>query len=715
MLDALSDWILTILILLPLVGAVVTGLLRPNGGGAERVGRVALFFSVLTLVATVLMVVMFYGAAGGSAAGQGETALQLNLNWVSDAPLTAEGPAIGRYIDLRYHVGVDGLSLWLIVLSALLTPLCIWGSFTAIRERVVEYYALLLLLEAGVIGVFCARDLLLFYVFFEFTLLPLFFLIGIWGGPQRRYAAAKFFLYTFTGSMLTFAGVLFLAWQAYSLPRDLGGVGYFTFDLETLYRLQLPVNVQWWLFLAMAAGFAVKVPLFPLHTWLPLAHTEAPTAGSVLLAGVLLKLGTYGFLRLSLPMLPEASVAFAPLMGVLAIIGIIYAALAAWVQGDVKKLVAYSSVSHLGFCVLGMFSLKIAGLTGSLLYMVNHGLSTGALFLVVGMVYERYHTREFAKLGGLAKRMPWLAFFLVFFTLTSIGLPGLNGFVSEFLVLVGTFTSAQADAGGAAGPLGVTYAVFAASGIILSAVYMLAMVGRLLFGPLNEPPHTPDTSRGLTPDLTGREIGLLVPIAVACVLLGVWPRPLIDTIQPAAGAQVLAHMRSDHRHLPADVVLGEETGVRRQETGGEGDRLQVTGDSEGTGSAVRVAVPVPVPLREADRLQVAGDSGEDKESGDRRQETGGGGDRLQVAGDSGEDKETGDRSQEAGGGGDRLRVTGDREGTGSAVRVAVPVPVPLRSHETGGTEGDMMTGDASGRVSILHSPFSIRNCTGGAP
>ena len=437
MLDALGDWILTILILLPLSGAVVTGLLRTNGGGTARVGRVAMFFSVLTLAATVLMVVMFYGAAGGSAAGQGDTALELNTSWVTDVPLTVDGPASRRYIDLRYHVGVDGLSLWLIVLTALLSPLCIWGSFTAIRDRVVEYYALLLLLEAAVIGVFCARDLLLFYIFFEFTLLPLFFLIGIWGGPQRRYAAAKFFLYTFTGSMLTFAGVLYLAWQACALPPELGGVNRFTFDLETLYRLRLPANVQWWLFLAMAAGFAVKVPLFPLHTWLPLAHTEAPTAGSVLLAGVLLKLGTYGFLRLSLPMLPEASVAFAPLMGVLAVIGIIYAALAAWVQGDVKKLVAYSSVSHLGFCILGMFSLKNAGLTGSVLYMVNHGLSTGALFLVVGMVYERYHTREFARLGGLAKRMPWLAFFLVFFTLTSIGLPGLNGFVSEFLVLAG--------------------------------------------------------------------------------------------------------------------------------------------------------------------------------------------------------------------------------------------------------------------------------------
>ncbi len=420
-------------------------------------------------------------------------------------------------------------------------PLSIWASFSAIRERVKEYYVLMLLLEAGMIGVFCARDLLLFYIFFEFTLIPLFFLIAIWGGPERRRAAGTFFLYTFAGSMLTFAGVLYLAYQAYALPPSRGGVNIFTFDLEKLYQLQLDPAVQWWLFLAFAAGFAIKVPLFPFHTWLPLAHTEAPTAGSVLLAGVLLKLGTYGFLRFSLPMLPHATVQFAPAMAILAIIGIIYAALVAWVQQDVKKLVAYSSVSHLGFCILGMFSLKTAGLTGSLLYMVNHGLSTGALFLVIGMVYERYHTRDFDRLGGLARPMPWLAFFLIVFTLSSIGLPGMNGFVSEFLVLLGTFTS-RSSANGPVGPLGVAYGVFAALGIILSAVYMLYMCRRLLFGPVKEPPHTPDLSGGLKPDLTPREIGILAPIAVACLVLGVYPNLLIRSIQPAAERQVLARV-----------------------------------------------------------------------------------------------------------------------------------------------------------------------------
>jgi NADH-quinone oxidoreductase subunit M len=300
----------------------------------------------------------------------------------------------------------------------------------------------------------------------------------------------------------------------------------------------LDYNVQWWLFLAFAAGFAIKVPLFPFHTWLPLAHTEAPTAGSVLLAGILLKLGTYGFLRFSLPLFPEASVVFAPLMGVLAVVGIIYAALVAWAQDDFKKLIAYSSVSHLGFCILGMFSLKSAGLSGSLLYMVNHGLSTGALFFVVGMIYERYHTREFDRLGGLGRPMPWLAFFLIFFTLSSIGLPGLNGFVGEFLVLVGTISSATSMTS-SPGPLGVGYAVLAATGIVLSAIYMLYMCRRLLFGSVKEPAGTPDRSSGLSVDLCRREVGVLAPIAFCCLLIGVWPNLLLSSIQPAAEKQVL--------------------------------------------------------------------------------------------------------------------------------------------------------------------------------
>ncbi len=389
-------------------------------------------------------------------------------------------------------------------------------------------------------------------MFFEFTLIPLFFLIGIWGGKERRRAANKFFLYTVAGSVLTFAGMVFLAYFAYR------ATGRFTLNMQTLTALGrdgiIPMDRQWWIFIALAAGFAIKVPLFPFHTWLPLAHTEAPTAGSVILAGVLLKLGTYGFCRVSIPILPDASFQLAPLIATLAIIGIIYAALAAWVQTDIKKLVAYSSVSHLGFCMLGLFSLKVAGVSGGVIYMVNHGLSTGALFLVVGFMYERYHTRDINKIGGLAKVMPWLAFFLVFFTLSSIGLPGLNGFVGEFLVLLGTATSAQVLDGVAPGPLGYGYVIPAALGIILGAVYMLWMCQRVLFGPLMEPPNTPDTSSGLTKDLTRREIAILVPIAVSCLVLGVYPKPMLRDFESAITLNIL---RSGGSSMQAAAVAND--------------------------------------------------------------------------------------------------------------------------------------------------------------
>ena len=526
----LSTWVLTAAIFAPLAGALMLCLM--NVRSHAQIRRGAMFASLAAFGFSLAALRLFYqtpGDDGSPAWKSGRFILSTRVPWLGDTGLLPT-------IDVAYHVGVDGVSIWLVMLTALLTPLAIWASFSGIRERVREYYVLMLLLETGMLGVFCARDLLLFYVFFEFTLVPLYFIIGIWGGPQRRRAASMFFVYTMAGSMLTFAGVLFLACQAYRLPE----IGRFTFDLDTLYGVgrQLDVAVQRWLFLALAAGFAIKVPLFPLHTWLPLAHTEAPTAGSVLLAGVLLKLGTYGFLRLSLPMLPAATIELAPIIGGLAIVGILYGALVAWVQTDVKKLVAYSSVSHLGFCILGMFSLKMAGLTGSLLYMVNHGLSTGALFLVVGMMYERYHTRQVEEIGGLARRMPWLAFFLVFFTLSSIGLPGLNGFVGEILVLFGTFSSHTDLHQQPVGPLGVRYAAVAALGIILGAIYMLWMCERVLFGPLREPPGTPDMSLGQGADLNRREIAILTPIAAACLFIGIWPRPLLDSMQAGLHEQV---------------------------------------------------------------------------------------------------------------------------------------------------------------------------------
>jgi NADH-quinone oxidoreductase subunit M len=534
MVELLSRWILTVVIFAPLAGALMICLMNPRSH--EQIRRAALYASLATLGFTLAALRLFQQAehtSGQVAWKIGQYALSVRVPWLGGSDLLPS-------LDLAYHIGIDGVSIWLVALTALLTPLAIWSSFTAIRERVKEFYVLILLVETGMLGVFCARDLLLFYAFFEFTMAPMYFIVGIWGGPEKRRAAIKFFIYTIAGDALTLAAVLFLAYQAYRTP----GIGVFTFDLDKLYAVgkSLDTSVQVWLFLALSAGFAVKVPMFPLHTWLPLAHTEAPTAGSVILAGLLLKLGTYGFLRMSVPMLPTATLELAAIVATLGVVGIVYGALAAWVQTDVKRLVAYSSVSHLGFVMLGLFSLKMAGLTGSLLYMVNHGLSTGALFLVLGMMYERYHTRSIQEIGGLARRMPWLAFFLVFFTLSSLGLPGLNGFVGEFLVLVGTFSSAATLDGNPAGPLSPAYAVLAATGVVLSAVYLLWMCQRVLFGPLREPAGTPDVSHGLKPDLTRREIAILVPIAAACLLIGVWPRPFIASMQPALQEQIVARV-----------------------------------------------------------------------------------------------------------------------------------------------------------------------------
>ncbi|MDP7069802.1 MAG: NADH-quinone oxidoreductase subunit M [Phycisphaerales bacterium] len=423
---------------------------------------------------------------------------------------------------ITFTLGADSVSMMLILLTALLMPLAILGSFTAVTERIREYYAWLLVLTTAMTGVFLARDLLVFYICFEFTLIPMYFLIAIYGSTNRTWASIKFFIYTFLGSLLALVGFLYVAWASAEHS------GVWSFSIPTLTQFTstaMTSTEQTWVLLALMAGFAVKIPLFPVHTWLPLAHTEAPTAGSVILAGVLLKLGTYGLYRFVLPMVPAAVVEWAPFIAILSIIGILYAALICWVQTDVKKLVAYSSVSHLGFCVLGLFALNPMGLQGSVLYMINHGLSTGALFFLIGMMYERYHTRDMGEIGGLAATMPIWSTFMVFFVLASVGLPGLNGFVSEFLCLIGAFVAG--DAGAYPGVLGPWFAAIAALGMVFAAMYLLIMVGKVVFGPL----RTPAGDHGPLPtDLSTREIIVLVPLALGCILLGVQPDIAIDAM-----------------------------------------------------------------------------------------------------------------------------------------------------------------------------------------
>ncbi len=411
-------------------------------------------------------------------------------------------------LQINYILGVDGLSILLLLLTTFLTPIAILSTWSAIEERVKEFMLFFLLLEIGMVGVFLALDLFLFYIFWEFTLVPMYFLIGIWGGPNRMYAAIKFFLYTMAGSLLMLLAIVYL------------GLQYGTFSVPEILQ-QGPVmgSVQNWLFLAFAAAFAIKVPMWPLHSWLPDAHVQAPTAGSVILAGVLLKMGTYGFLRFNLPLFPDAAVHYAPLMGVLAVIGILYGALVSYPQQDVKKLVAYSSVSHLGFVMLGLFALTAQGVEGAILQMINHGISTGALFLVVGMIYERRHTRDLEQFGGLWKIMPIYGALTLITTLSSMGLPGLNGFVGEFNILLGAFGSKALGS-----PL---YAAFAAAGVIFAAVYMLYMFQKIFLGPVKH-----EVNKTLQ-DLSLREIITLVPLIVLMFWIGLYPKPFFALMEPA--------------------------------------------------------------------------------------------------------------------------------------------------------------------------------------
>jgi NADH-quinone oxidoreductase subunit M len=480
---------LTPLLVIPVVGAVV--LLLISSSRRQALFTTSLFFSALTFVWSLKTLSQFGG-------GTGEMQLIERTPWM---------PVYG----IEYIVGIDGISLFLVLLTTFLVPLAILASWS-VKEKIKEYLFFMLVLETGMLGALVALDLFLFYVFWEVMLVPMYFLIGVWGGPRRIYAAVKFVVYTMSGSLLMLVAIIYLATRHAHVTQTL------SFNLLQIHDLQLPFEEQIWLFLAFALSFAIKVPLFPFHTWLPDAHVEAPTAGSVILAAILLKMGTYGFIRFAIPLFPDASLAAAPFIIALSVIGIIYGALVATMQADIKKLVAYSSVSHLGFVMLGLFALNIQGIEGSVYQMLNHGLSTGALFLLVGMIYDRRHTRMIEDFGGLWNQLPIFSSFLLVVTFSSIGLPGLNGFIGEFLILLGAF---------AVVPL---WTVAAASGLILGAIYMLWMFRRVIFGPLTCPEN-----RQLT-DLNGREIFILAPIVALIVIMGVYPRPFLDRMSPSVEA-----------------------------------------------------------------------------------------------------------------------------------------------------------------------------------
>jgi len=508
--DFIIENILTILILLPVLGAV--GLLGHQMFWKQESHLKWVTFAI-TLVVFLISLMLLADQGATSASG---FYFERNVPWI-------------KAINTNYHVGVDGLSLWLVILTTFIMPIAVLSTWNAVEKRPTAFYIFLLLLESAMIGVFVSLDLLVFYLFFEASLVPMFFLIGIWGGDNRIYAAIKFFIFTAFGSLLMLVAIISL----YYLHLTATGSG--TFDFVTLLEslrsgeLVFTPQVGMLLFLAFALAFAIKVPLFPFHTWLPDAHTEAPTAGSVILAAVLLKMGTYGLMRFNFPLFPEASRELAWVFIVLAIIGIIYGALVAMVQPDVKRLVAYSSVAHMGFVILGMFSFTEWGMQGALYQMLNHGVSTGALFLLVGFIYERRHTRAISEFGGLANVMPVYSTIFVITSMSSVGLPFLNGFVGEFLIMVGMWKSSI---------LGVTATVnwnyvatmLAGTGVIFAAVYLLWMIQRVFFGKV-----TNDKNRGLK-DLDWREIGLIAPLLFLMVFMGVYPKPFLDRSREAVVA-----------------------------------------------------------------------------------------------------------------------------------------------------------------------------------
>jgi len=494
-----NGWILPALLIIPLVGAIAV-LLVParesnDAGGIETPAarQIAFWFFVLEFVVSLGLWWSFNPADTGWQAS-------VDMSWI---------PTWG----VRFTLGIDGIALMMILLTTFIMPLSALGSFTSIRTKVRSYYALMLVLTSGMLGVFLARDLFLFYVMWEVMLVPMYFIIGIWGGERRIYASIKFFIYTFLPSLLMLVAIIYLGLHV----RTAAGTPDFSYD-HILATGGIPARTALWLFSAFFLAFAVKVPMFPFHTWLPDAHVEAPTAGSVILAAIMLKMGTFGFIRFALPLFPGAAMnpTVRMIILVLAVIGIIYGALVAMVQPDFKKLVAYSSVSHLGFVMLGIFALTLQSVQGALMVMINHGISTGALFLLVGIIYERRHTRLIEAYGGIARVVPMFAAVLTFVSLSSIGLPGTNGFVGEFLVLIGSFRTYP------------VLTILATTGVIFAAVYLLWALQRILFNPLDKPENSH------LPDLNRRELALLVPLVAAIIWLGIYPAPVLRRMEGSA-------------------------------------------------------------------------------------------------------------------------------------------------------------------------------------
>lgn len=502
------DHYLSLILFTPLIGALIVLFINRQNENAIR-----WISNAVTLVGFLVSVPLWFWFDPHGADFQ----FVERLPWI---------PSIGA----EYFLGVDGFSALLILLTTLMGFVAVLSSWTAITERVKEYYLFMLVLQTGMLGAFMALDFLLFFLFWEVMLVPMYFLIGIWGSANRLYSAIKFFLYTLVGSVVMLLGILALYFHSHSVT------GVYTFDITQFQSLNLPFSLQWWLFLAFFLGFAIKVPMFPFHTWLPDAHTDAPTAGSVILAAVLLKMGTYGFIRFSLPILPDATHAFVPMMVVLSVIGIVYGALVALAQKDWKRLVAYSSVSHMAMVMLGMFALNPVGLTGSIVQQLNHGISTGALFLLVGVVYERRHTREISEYGGLSKVMPVYATVFLIMTMSSIGLPTLNGFIGELLILQGVFVASK------------LWAAFAASGIVLGAAYMLFLYQRTMFGRVENPKNEH------LADLSLREFATFAPLIGLAVWIGLYPAPFLTRLDSSV-QRVVARVSPEYsQNVEADCL-----------------------------------------------------------------------------------------------------------------------------------------------------------------